>query len=332
MRRFAPCSPALLALLLLLGAAGTLPAQQPPQDDLEIRDHDELIRKDNPSKIWRGTFRRDGEGRFEVTPNGKWLFEVREGDLKGITLKVAPDEVKECRLRQSEREVWEKQFARLPTGRLDVPKYMKHAEECVEKGYLDLAEDLLRRALEIDDQNVDLYLKLGSMFRRRFKFNEELKLYRKALDEGKFPQKEAILARFGDLYRVLGLHRESETSYLEALKILPGHVPSLAGLGKLYIELRRFEEAVARLEKAAQAAFGEDKATHTKSLGIARLKTGDLEGARKAFEDAAYQMLGYTYLIVAVVRAIAMFVDKSVDPSNLISLAVEIVFGIVLIL
>ena len=49
-------------------------------------------------------------------------------------------------------------------------------------------------------------------------------------------------------------------------------------------------------------------------------------------EDAAYQMLGYTYLIVAVVRAIAMFVDKSVDPSNLISLAVEIVFGIVLIL
>ena len=49
-------------------------------------------------------------------------------------------------------------------------------------------------------------------------------------------------------------------------------------------------------------------------------------------ENAAYQMLGYTYLIVAVVRAISMLVDKSVDPSNLISLAIEIVFGIVLIL
>jgi len=49
-------------------------------------------------------------------------------------------------------------------------------------------------------------------------------------------------------------------------------------------------------------------------------------------EKAAYQMLGYTYLIVAVVRAVSMLVDRSVDQSNLISLAVEIVFGVVLVL
>jgi hypothetical protein len=49
-------------------------------------------------------------------------------------------------------------------------------------------------------------------------------------------------------------------------------------------------------------------------------------------ERAAYLMLGYTYLLVAGVRAVAMLVDESVDRSNLISLAVEIVFGIVLIL
>jgi hypothetical protein len=49
-------------------------------------------------------------------------------------------------------------------------------------------------------------------------------------------------------------------------------------------------------------------------------------------ERAAYLMLGYTYLLVAGGRAVAMLVDESVDRSNLISLAVEIVFGIVLIL
>lgn len=46
----------------------------------------------------------------------------------------------------------------------------------------------------------------------------------------------------------------------------------------------------------------------------------------------AYMMLGVTYLGIGVVRAISMFTDKSVAQSNIISLAVEIVFGIILII
>jgi hypothetical protein len=47
---------------------------------------------------------------------------------------------------------------------------------------------------------------------------------------------------------------------------------------------------------------------------------------------AAYQMLGIAYLVVAVVRTVAMFVDKSVVQSNVISLVAEIVLGIILVL
>ena len=47
---------------------------------------------------------------------------------------------------------------------------------------------------------------------------------------------------------------------------------------------------------------------------------------------AAYQMLGIAYLVVGGTRAVSMFVDKSVVQSNIISLVVEIVFGIVLVL
>jgi hypothetical protein len=47
---------------------------------------------------------------------------------------------------------------------------------------------------------------------------------------------------------------------------------------------------------------------------------------------AAYQMLGITYLVVAGTRAVSMFVDKSVVQSNIISLVIEIVFGVVLVL
>jgi hypothetical protein len=47
---------------------------------------------------------------------------------------------------------------------------------------------------------------------------------------------------------------------------------------------------------------------------------------------AAYQMLGIAYLVVGATRAVSMVIDKSVVQSNIISLAVEIVLGIILVL
>ena len=47
---------------------------------------------------------------------------------------------------------------------------------------------------------------------------------------------------------------------------------------------------------------------------------------------AAYQMLGMAYLVVAGTRAISMFVDRSVVQSNIISLVVEVILGVVLVL
>ena len=48
--------------------------------------------------------------------------------------------------------------------------------------------------------------------------------------------------------------------------------------------------------------------------------------------QAAYQMLGIAYLVVALTRAVSMFVDKSVVQSNIISLVVEVIFGVILVL
>lgn len=45
-----------------------------------------------------------------------------------------------------------------------------------------------------------------------------------------------------------------------------------------------------------------------------------------------YQMLGITYLAIAAARFVSIFVDKSSVQSNWVSLAVEIIFGIILVL
>jgi hypothetical protein len=59
------------------------------------------------------------------------------------------------------------------------------------------------------------------------------------------------------------------------------------------------------------------------ALGITPLVVGASE---------MYWMLGIAYLAVAAVRAVSMLTDKSVERSNIISLAVEVVFGAVLVL
>lgn len=46
----------------------------------------------------------------------------------------------------------------------------------------------------------------------------------------------------------------------------------------------------------------------------------------------AYLILGITYLVIALVRIVSMFLDRSVVSSNVISLGVEIVFGIILVI
>lgn len=47
---------------------------------------------------------------------------------------------------------------------------------------------------------------------------------------------------------------------------------------------------------------------------------------------AAYQMLGYTYLGLGAARLVSIVVDRSATQSNWVSVAFEIVFGILLIL
>lgn len=59
-------------------------------------------------------------------------------------------------------------------------------------------------------------------------------------------------------------------------------------------------------------------------LGAAPLLLGNI--------NVAYQMLGVTYLAIAVTRGYGLIVDKSVERSNLISLVTEVVLGTVLLL
>jgi hypothetical protein len=46
---------------------------------------------------------------------------------------------------------------------------------------------------------------------------------------------------------------------------------------------------------------------------------------------AAYQTLGIMYGAMAAIRAVSMVVDRSVMQSNIISIVVEVIFGVILV-
>jgi hypothetical protein len=50
------------------------------------------------------------------------------------------------------------------------------------------------------------------------------------------------------------------------------------------------------------------------------------------YGTTAYRILGIGYLAIAVVRLFSIFFDKSFAQSNWISLAIEVVFGVILVL
>jgi len=58
------------------------------------------------------------------------------------------------------------------------------------------------------------------------------------------------------------------------------------------------------------------------ALGVVPLVFGD---------PVTYQMLGIAYLGIGLVRFVSMFVDRSVERSNIISLVVEVLFGVILV-
>jgi hypothetical protein len=111
---------------------------------------------------------------------------------------------------------------------------------------------------------------------------------------------------------------------LEILKFAAGIATILTGLVSLFWPLR--VRGFTGLEVNGGRGVTEIRAVlggFFVGLGAAVLLLND---------PAAYMTLGIAYLVVAVVRAIFMFVDKSVVQSNVISVITEVVFGIILVL
>jgi len=140
-----------------------------------------------------------------------------------------------------------------------------------------------------------------------------------AASPGLAPENTAyVLALVGQLRRLTGDPDGARAAYDEALKLLPDHAPSLAGLGRLAVGRGDLEEAKAHFERAAGIVpLPEYVIAHGETLEA----MGDAAGARDQYELATVLITLFQANGVVVDVDLALFEADHGDPNRALELA-----------
>ena len=112
--------------------------------------------------------------------------------------------------------------------------------------------------------------------------------------------------------------------FLQILKVVAGIATILTGLVSLFWP----RNVLSFTDIAVEGGLG---ITEIRTV-LGALFVGLGAAALYFNQPETYQMLGIMYLVMALVRAVSIFVDDSAVPSNIISVAVEVAIGIILVL
>jgi tetratricopeptide (TPR) repeat protein len=266
-------------------------AQGPPPDDMGVREFDEVVLVVKPKIVHKGFFRRNPDHSLAKNSTGKIMFKIEVGRSKGQTMFLTADEILTKRYMQTDEEVFRKRLKKdLRGSRIQIPTYERRADEALTKNFIDIAEELSREIVRLDPTYIKGYQRLGTLLRNRFKFDDEMRLYRQGLGAG-VVNKEVLWTRMGSLLVKIGLPEAAETEYLRALDESPKYVQGLLGYGRLLVLMRSYAKARELLKDAVSYAFTpSEKGECQIVFGDILLKLGDIDGAKKQFEDATFNL------------------------------------------
>jgi type IV pilus biogenesis/stability protein PilW len=147
------------------------------------------------------------------------------------------------------------------------------------------AEAEYRRALEVRPGYAEAHNDLGQLLAKAGRYPEALEEFEEALASTAYP--EPWVARLNKgltLYR-MGRREEGLAELRTCLSIAPRYCAARRELGRLYLAEARSKEALEEL--GAYARDCEQVVDAHLQLGLARMKAGDLPGARSSFERCA---------------------------------------------
>lgn len=171
--------------------------------------------------------------------------------------------------------------------------------EAVEANDLSRAEELYRKAIEIDPNYAVAYSNLGYILHTLERYDEAEVAYRKAIEID--PNYAIVYYNLGITLDELKQYDEAEKSYRKALALDPNNVSAYYNLGKVLNDLKRYDEAEAAYRKVLEINPNHTDAYRNIGILLNDLKRYDEAEAayRKAIEidpnsADAYNNLGNT--------------------------------------
>lgn len=192
-----------------------------------------------------------------------------------------------------------------PKDRVAILKLMDAAEKPQSGLSAERRIELLQQAVRLDASNPLLYYTLGAKLEKSGRYDEAVKLYRAALQNGIDKGHGRLHSRLGDLLVHAGKKAEAIPEYEESVRMNPSDVSTQANLATAYLEQGRLPDAERILKGIV--VIEPTNAAAQNGLGVLAIQRQDGVAARVYFEKAveldpdlveAYLNLGLLYKMV----------------------------------
>jgi type IV pilus assembly protein PilF len=149
-------------------------------------------------------------------------------------------------------------------------------------GRLDEAEKAYRRAIALRPRFPEAHTDLGQLLAKSGRYEDAIAEFDVALDDMLYKEPHVARCNKGQALWRMGRHDEGLKEMHDCLRLAPGHCDGRRELGRLLLQDGRVKDALEELSSYARIC-GNRPDAHWQ-LGLARMKAGDVPGARAAFE------------------------------------------------
>ena len=141
-----------------------------------------------------------------------------------------------------------------------------------------------KKALDLQPDYAPAMNNLGNAYMAQERWDSAIEYYEKALDSTLYATPHFPLSNLGAVYYMKKDYRQSEKYYLEALELKADFVQALRGIGRTYMAIGRYDDAIFRLKKAVR--IHPEVAVLHYELGNAYRRAGYRRDAREAYNQA----------------------------------------------
>ena len=125
---------------------------------------------------------------------------------------------------------------------------------------------------------------LGVSYLREQNHTDALREFLRAADAD--PERADIQQALAQAYQLKKAYKEAEEHYLKALKLTPGDPQIENNLGALYLDMRRWDDAIRLFRKAADNLLFSSPEVALTGLGFAYFQKSDYPAAAASYQEA----------------------------------------------